>query len=154
MNENKNYLEVIAEKFLDFTTSFACWGAEHVKTKFNTNGKRGFALSERQFSILAKIDKTKIDTVTELEKTFHISRSSLSLTIKKMEDAGYVEKRQYEEDNDARIYHIIITKKGQEILDTIRKDIISNLIEYFSTLSDDKKQKLSEVVDFLEEINF
>ena len=154
MNENKNYLEVIAEKFLDFTTSFACWGAEHVKTKFNTNGKRGITLSERQFSILATIDKTKIDTVTELEKTFHISRSSLSLTIKKMEDAGYVEKRQYAEDNDARIYHIIITDKGREILDTFRNDVISSLVEYFGTLSEEKKQKLAEIVDVFEELDF
>ena len=65
---------------------------------------------------LTYIDDLPGITATELSKMWHKSKSSISQTIKKLMEAGYVEKR-YEEDNE-KSAHLYATEKGRRLSST------------------------------------
>lgn len=62
---------------------------------------------------LTYIDDIPGITATELSKMWHKSKSSISQTIKKLMEAGYVEKR-YEGDNEKNA-HLYVTEKGKRL---------------------------------------
>ena len=63
-------------------------------------------------------DSTYIDdqpgiTATELSKIWHKSKSAISQTIKKLMNAGYVEKRYLE--NNEKTARLFVTEKGKRL---------------------------------------
>lgn len=149
---NESELKNLAFKYLNFNVRFACWNAQYLENMFNTNGRGNKELSRRQFALLLVISESGIDTVSGLEEQFHISKSSLSLTIKKMEETGYVLKKQLDSDNDGRIFHIVLTEKGINVLGKFRDLICKSFIEFTSNLNSAERDKFLKCIDLLESI--
>jgi DNA-binding MarR family transcriptional regulator len=145
-------IKKLALKYLRFSIHFACWNAQHLENMFNINGKGNKELSQRQFGLMLVISESGIDTISGLEKLFHISKSSLSLTIKKMTDAGYVSKKQFDSDKDGRIFHIVLTEKGLNVLDKFRDSICQSFVEFLSRAQKDEREKFIKCIEFFEAI--
>ena len=62
---------------------------------------------------LTYIDDTPGITATELSKIWHKSKSAISQTIKKLMEAGYVEKRFL--DNNEKTARLYVTEKGRRL---------------------------------------
>ncbi|MFR3068844.1 MAG: MarR family winged helix-turn-helix transcriptional regulator [Enterocloster sp.] len=62
---------------------------------------------------LTYIDDTPGITSTQLSRLWHKSKSAISQTVKKLIEAGYVEKR-YSENNE-KTAHLYVTEKGKRL---------------------------------------
>ena len=109
-NTNEDIPKLIND-LLSFNMRLGCI----MRNKFNVNGKGQFEISMRQFQILLALRLNSIDSISGLEQLFNISKSSLSLTISKMEKSGFIHKEQLPDDKDKRTVHLKITSKGEEI---------------------------------------
>ena len=90
-------------------------------------------LTVHQMFIMKIIRKNDHVNLTPLSKFLGLSKASLSLTIKKMVEEGYVSR--IENRKDRRSIDIVLTKKGEEILDVTFQKSLTLLINYhlFST---------------------
>ncbi|NLN65616.1 MAG: MarR family transcriptional regulator [Clostridiaceae bacterium] len=104
-------------------------------------------LTVHQMFIMKIIRKNDHVNLTPLSKFLGLSKASLSLTIKKMVEEGYVSR--IENRKDRRSIDIVLTKKGEEILDvTFQKSLtlFNQLTTSFSTEElNDIKLKLQKL---------
>ena len=120
-----------------------------MRNKFNVNGKGQFEISMRQFQILLALRLNSIDSISGLEQLFNISKSSLSLTISKMEKSGFIHKEQLPDDKDKRIVHLKITSKGEEITKKFDEIIYQSFTDFYKTLNEKQKENLKIGVNSL-----
>ncbi|MBS4960948.1 MAG: winged helix DNA-binding protein, partial [Clostridiales bacterium] len=88
------------------------------------------------------IHATGVDTVSGLEQLIHISKSSLSLTITKMEKSGYLTKDHTEEETDGRIVHLRLTDKGKKVLNDMNNYYHQIFSEFYYSLDSKRKKNL------------
>ena len=150
--ETKENTRVLAKQFLDFHLKFGCWNAQNTRNHFNLNGKNANELSMRQFQILLLLYETKLETVSGLEEVLKISKSSLSLTISKMEKLGFITKSQYPDDADRRTVHIKVTPKGVEILKKFYEIVYETFDGFYMSLDTAQKENLKTGIEKLSKV--
>ncbi len=81
----------------------------------------------------------------ELANRFNISPAAVAVSLKKLENEGYISRNTSETDN--RYNQITITQKGKGVVD-MTKEILDGLDERsFGNLSDDEKETLAFLLD-------
>lgn len=143
-NSNENIPKLIND-LLTFNMRLGCI----MRNKFNVNGKGQFEISMRQFQILLALRLNSIDSISGLEQIFKISKSSLSLTISKMEKSGFIRKEQHPDDKDKRIVHLKITSKGEEITKKFDEILYESFTDFYKTLNEKQKEYLKIGVNSL-----
>ncbi len=143
-NSNENIPKLIND-LLTFNMRLGCI----MRNKFNVNGKGQFEISMRQFQILLALRLNSIDSISGLEQLFNISKSSLSLTISKMEKSGLIHKEQLPDDKDKRMVHLKITSKGEEITKKFDEIICESFTDFYKTLNEKQKEYLKIGVNSL-----
>ena len=143
-NTNEDIPKLIND-LLSFNMRLGCI----MRNKFNVNGKGQFEISMRQFQILLALRLNSIDSISGLEQLFNISRSSLSLTISKMEKSGFIHKEQLPDDKDKRTVHLKITSKGEEITKKFDEIICQSFTDFYKTLNEKQKENLKIGVNSL-----
>ena len=143
-NTNEDIPKLIND-LLSFNMRLGCI----MRNKFNVNGKGQFELSMRQFQILLALRLNSIDSISGLEQLFNISKSSLSLTISKMEKSGFIHKEQLPDDKDKRTVHLKITSKGEEITKKFDEIICQSFTDFYKTLNEKQKENLKIGVNSL-----
>ena len=143
-NANENIPKLIND-LLTFNMRLGCI----MRNKFNVNGKGQFEISMRQFQILLALRLNSIDSISGLEQIFKISKSSLSLTISKMEKSGFIHKEQHPDDKDKRIVHLKITSKGEEITKKFDEILYDAFTDFYKTLNENQKDYLKIGIDNL-----
>lgn len=142
----------LSNKFLTFLFHLKCWMNSNYMKNFNINGKGDFELTERQFEILITLKILKKGTVSDLEDRLHITSSSLSTTISKMVNLGYIERSFPQGQEDRRKTYLHITEKGINIIDDIHKKLIKAIDFFYENLKEDQKISFSEGIDKLVQI--
>lgn len=132
----------LAEKLLEFNLKLSCWQTMNYGKEFNVNGKNDLPLTRRQFEILILAYKLELSTVSEIEDVLKISKSSLSLTIGKLVEDGYLRKESYEDKEDKRKVHIYITEKGIDVLYEAYERVILMFKKFYETLDEKQKEDL------------
>ena len=122
-------------KLFNFSVNMAVWHTTHFENYFNINGKNNEGLTLHQFRIISAIFYAKMNTISQMENIFGISKSSLSITIKKLEKEGYIVKKSGVE-YDGRKVFIEVTEKG------IKEKFIYDDIKAYSERSFGNKAKL------------
>ncbi len=113
----------VMEKFL---SSFGIHRSQHMTLMFLSH--HGECTSQKQIA-----------------EHFKISSASVAVTLKKLEDGGYIERESAED--DSRYNSIKITKKGKEIIDK-SEEIFSNAdYEMFKDFSDEDYVIFSSCLD-------
>lgn len=143
-NTNEDIPKLIND-LLSFNMRLGCI----MRNKFNVNGKGQFEISMRQFQILLALRLNSIDSISGLEQLFNISKSSLSLTISKMEKSGFIHKEQLPDDKDKRTVHLKITSKGEEITKKFDEIICQSFTDFYKTLNEKQKENLKIGVNSL-----
>jgi len=150
---DESNLKKYAIEYMNFNIRFACWNAEHLEYMFNTNGKGNKELSQRQFALMLVITEFGIDTISGLEEKFHVSKSSLSLTVKKMEELGYVVKKRFPDDADGRVLHIALTENGTMLLDKFRDSIYKSFVAYIGHMSKKNQEIFIKCMEYLKSLD-
>lgn len=84
---------------------------------------------------------------SEIAKLSNTSLASISVSLKRLERAGFIEKRN--DENDARISHIYLSEKGMEAMERIHKDLQSfekNMLRGFD------EKEVSELRGYLDRL--
>jgi DNA-binding MarR family transcriptional regulator len=149
--QNEKNIE-LCNKFLTFLFHLKCWMNSNYMKNFNINGKGDFELTERQFEILITLKILENGTVSDLEERLHVTSSSLSTTISKMVNLGYIERSFPQGQEDRRKTYLHITKKGINIIEDIHKKLIQAIDYFYENLNEDQKNSFSEGVDKLVQI--
>lgn len=90
------------------------------------------------------IDRLDRGTMGDLAKHMGYSKSSVTIMVDKLQRSGFVEK--VRDVNDLRVYHILLTDKGQEVND-IKKMAYGQFIEHVDErLSTEERKELTRLL--------
>ena len=151
----ENYdIRELAEKMMQFFFQIGHWKTVYYDKKFNVNGKGNNCgmLTARQYSILFLVYKFGINNISQMRDTLEISKSSLSITISRLVNEGYLEKCQPEGSQDGRKVHLQITAKGKEKIDEMYENMISVFVAFFSTLDSSQRKDVADAIEKLSHI--
>lgn len=107
----------LAKKMLDFQIQWGQWHKNMVNQIFNINGKSNIDLTIQQFIILMLIHKMDINSVSQIAYLLNLSKSSISLTLSKMEKEDLLQKVPAPKGDDGRKVYLYITEKGISALE-------------------------------------
>ena len=142
----------LAKKMLDFQIQWGQWHKNLSKHMFNINGKNNISLTVQQFIILMFIHKMNINTVSEMSCLLNLSKSSLSLTLSKMEQENLLKKTVWVEGDDGRKVYFSATKKGILALEERQKRVLEFFTEFCEGLSQEQKQDLETGIEKLSRV--
>ena len=103
--------QILAKKLLDFQIQWGQWNKNMVGQVFNVNGKNNIYLTFQQFIILMLVHKMDINTVSQMANLLNLSKSSLSLTLSKMEQENLLKKIPAPKGDDGRKVYLCITDR-------------------------------------------
>lgn len=107
----------LAKKMLDFQIQWGQWNKNVINQVFNINGKGDNNLTLQQFIILMLIHKMDITSVSQMACLLNLSKSSLSLTLSKMEKEDLLQKTPAPKGDDGRKVYLCVTQKGISALE-------------------------------------
>ena len=82
---------------------------------------------------------------SEIAKYLHTSLASISVSLKRLEKQGFIEKRN--DENDMRISHIYINEKGRTALKNIHEKLFDNHKKMLSGFSEEEAKQLRTYLD-------
>ena len=101
---------------------------------------RGQNLSYPQFFLLTYLSSEEYLTMTDISKKMGHSTAAATGLVDRLEKLGYVQRLHASEDR--RKVMVQITKKGIELVDRIRDDITSSLVELMVDLDTNEQEAL------------
>lgn len=129
----KDEANLLAKKLLDYHFHHALWFKKRMEHTFlGENG--AVKVSPSQLSILWAIRDFGISTLPQLSEFLLTSKSSLSITITKMVNEGYLCKKTPADGDDRRKVYFYVTNKGSKLLDSIEKKSIESIGAFCQTL--------------------
>ncbi|MEA4816549.1 MAG: MarR family transcriptional regulator [Lachnospiraceae bacterium] len=141
----------LTKKLVKFKINVSKWLGKNAINMFELDKNKN-SLSERQFLILAHLDVFNQLTISQFEKMFHISKSSISLTISKLELNGYVKKEKGSLEEDGRKVYICLTDTGKAIVDEINLKFENFFNDFFGRLTKPQRKKLILAIDIFNSI--
>lgn len=106
--------------------------------------------SEARFRILHVIAEKEALKMSELSKLCHVTKGSLTITLNRLVEEGYVER--VAEPGDRRIVLVRLTPAGKQFLQNLRQRILSKVSAAFADMPEGKKAKLLTLLAELNEI--
>ena len=137
----------LAYKILDLRIKLGRWMASNYECNFNKNGKSNSPLTSRQYDILVAVNEWNLHTISEMNKLIVLSKSSLSITLNKMVEEGYLTREQASDDDDKRKVYFNITEKGIKAYKDLDKVIVSAIEGYYNKLSDKQRKDVEAYVE-------
>ncbi|MGB9978236.1 MarR family winged helix-turn-helix transcriptional regulator [Methanobacterium sp.] len=116
----------------------------HMAFLFNEIEKLG--ITGGQFQFLMGLAREDGITQEDLANSFHMNESTIARALRKLEDAGMVQRNV--DENNRRKKIITVTEKGKTAVDNVRK-ADKKWEERIQSLSLDEKNKLKELLSAL-----
>lgn len=88
--------------------------------------------------------------VSDISDTLNLPRPGVTRTVKDMEAKGYLEKISSEE--DGRITYIIITEKGEELLEKYDKKYFGELSKYLDMITEEDADRMIRTIKKLYQV--
>ncbi len=102
-----------------------------------------YGLTHTQAVILLDIFHHPNETkITDICKRLHKTTNTISPLIKRMEEKGYLCKKQNQEDN--RVFEVFFTENGKNMMDSINADVVHFATPLFEQLTDSEFENLYE----------
>ncbi|MDU2064699.1 MAG: MarR family transcriptional regulator [Sporomusaceae bacterium] len=112
-------------------------------------GKELFDLTITQLHYLYAIRERGNPTYTELAQRFNVQKSTVTVTINKLIQRGYVYKTQSTE--DLRVFHLQLSDKGQKLLDIEDQGYRQFAVQITACLDDSQKEQFKELLMIIAE---
>ena len=97
-----------------------------------------------QHEIIFMIDRNDGITLSELAKKMKTSAASASVSVKRMEKAGFIERKA--DENDSRIVHLHLTEKSDKVKTRIQKTLNKKECELVADMSDKEVKMFKDFV--------
>ncbi|MGE4213667.1 MAG: MarR family winged helix-turn-helix transcriptional regulator [Anaerotignaceae bacterium] len=137
----------IALKVMKIQMCMIRWHMQHMSELFDVNGKKTDTLTRTQMEILKIIESIQQVTVSQLGQIMHISKSSISITVSRMEAYGYVTRYKDNDEEDGRKTFLSITQKGKIALKDINKKMLEGFAVYYKSMKEEDKEYLKNGID-------
>jgi len=116
---------------------------QQMETKF-AEGLVPYAINARQYGVLLFIKGNPYSSQKDISDNLQIDRTTMVSHIDHLETLGFVERTR--NPNDRRSYSLLITPKGNEVLDSRWDFLINTELDVLAPLSDQEKQSLKELL--------
>lgn len=134
----------IADKLIRIIIAIPIYSNRYIKSEDCDNFKS--IISERQFSILQALKFGRKNTISELSELMKISKSTMSIVMKKLIEKGYVYKDEPSGAEDKRKTYFFISDSGIEILEKIRQKKKSNFEVMYAQMNKKQKQNFKKAI--------
>lgn len=112
-----------------------------METQF-AEGLAPYDINARQYGVLLFIKGNPYSSQKDISENLQIDRTTMVSHIDHLESLGFVERTR--NPNDRRSYSLLITPKGNEVLDSRWEFLINTELEVLAPLSNQEKQLLKE----------
>lgn len=136
--------EEIAKRLLEFTYSARKWFKSRIAAEEN---QEHFLFTEARMRILSIIQNNETLRMSELSERCHVSKGSLTITLGKLVDEGYVERINVS--GDRRVVMVKLTEKGENYLTQMKEQAVMIISHAFEEVPSEKKEKLADLMDEL-----
>ena len=150
--EYKEEINQIALKVMKIQMCMIRWHMKYMADLFDVNGKKADTLTRTQMEILKIVESIPQLTVSQLGKIMHISKSSISITVSRMEAYGYVIRYKDNDEADGRKTFLEITEKGKTAVDKISKKMLEGFALYYKSMKEEDKEQLKRGIDCFYEV--
>lgn len=140
-------IDDIASKIMQIHLGMIRWNVKYMSEFFDINGKKPDILTRTQMELLKIIDSIEKVTISQLGKIMCVSKSSISITVSRMEAYGYVNRYKNGDETDGRKTFLGITKKGKIALENIEKEMLQGFEKYYKSMSEEDKENLKNGID-------
>ncbi|MBR1442096.1 MAG: MarR family transcriptional regulator [Firmicutes bacterium] len=106
-------------------------------------------LTKNQVSLLINIEVFKYNTISKLENFLNSSGSTVSLTVSKLVEKGYLYKEYPKGGDDGRVVIIRLTDKGKDTLREVEKIMKKRTKDYVRNLNENEREDLNKALDCL-----
>ncbi|WML39692.1 MarR family transcriptional regulator [Neobacillus sp. OS1-2] len=114
---------------------------QKMETRF-AEGLAPYDINARQYGVLLFINGNPYSSQKDISENLQIDRTTMVSHIDHLESLGFVERTR--NPNDRRSYSLLITSKGNEVLESRWDFLIDIELEVLAPLSDHEKQLLKE----------
>lgn len=114
---------------------------QQMETKF-AEGLEPYEINARQYGVLLFINENPFSSQKDISENLQIDRTTMVSHIDHLETLGFVERTR--NTNDRRSYSLLITPKGNEVLDSRWEFLINTELEVLAPLNNQEKQLLKE----------
>lgn len=142
----------LAKKMLDFQIQWGQWNKNMINQVFNINGKSNINLTLQQFIILMLVHKMDITSVSQMAYLLNLSKSSLSLTLSKMEKENLLQKIPAPKGEDGRRVYLCVTQKGISALEEREQKTLQFFVDYCESLSQQQREDLKMGIEKLSHV--
>lgn len=142
----------LAKKMLDFQIQWGQWNKNMINQVFNINGKSNINLTLQQFIILMLVHKMDITSVSQMAYLLNLSKSSLSLTLSKMEKENLLQKIPAPKGEDGRRVYLCVTQKGISALEEREQKTLQFFVDYCDSLSQQQREDLQMGIEKLSHV--
>lgn len=112
---------------------------QQMETKF-AEGLAPYKINSRQYGVLLFIKGNPYSSQKDISENLQIDRTTMVSHIDHLETLGFVERTR--NPNDRRSYSLLITPKGNQVLDSRWEFLIETELEVLTPLSNQEKQLL------------
>jgi len=116
---------------------------QQMESKF-AEGLISFDINARQYGVLLFIKENPYSSQKDISDNLQIDRTTMVSHIDQLETLGYVERTK--NPNDRRSYSLVITEKGNDVLDS-RWEFLTNIeLEVLSPLNQQERDLLKDLL--------
>lgn len=149
MNTN----EGLAYELLRFNAYMLSFARIHLNDILSVNGKANQgALTMQQLNVLFHIETCGKITISDLAKTFSLSKSSTSLSVGQLVNKGYLKRQNC--NNDGRCVYISLTETGGEILNQTKNQTMEKISAIINLENKEKQEALYHHLQAINQIIF
>ena len=141
-----NSEDELVKKVFSVQAAFIKLMATSVKKKSH-NDDDVMGLTSVQFKLLCGIRSVEKMTVTDLADLSQTSKSSISLTLTKLEKDGFIKRIPAETDDDKRRVYMTLTEKGISATQKAQENFIRHFWEFYNSLTQEKRVILENLID-------
>lgn len=137
----------IALKVMQIQACMIRWHMRYMAELFDVNGKKTDTLTRTQMEILKIIESIDRVTISKVGKIMHVSKSSISITVSRMEAYGYVERYKANDEADGRKMFLSITEKGKMALKDISQKMLEGFAVFYKSMKEEDKEYFKNGID-------
>ncbi len=139
----KAYGKEIAKELVALNMNICWWSRGHMMKSFHVNGKNeNGLLTIQQFHVLMFIKSTGINTISELCKWLHLSKSGMSIMISNLEKMEYLYKQQADDTDDGRKVYLHLTDIGKQAVENAEQKVLADIAGCFASFSEEAQTKI------------
>jgi len=104
-----------------------------------------YNIGSGQYPVLLVLSSKDYSSQQEISNILNVDKATSGRAIRKLVDAGYVERKQNPE--DGRVYNVFLTEKGREIVPIIRKILSQWTGVLLSNFTQEEKELVMQLLE-------